>query len=102
MAAPCPFCEIVAGHRRQEVVYRDEAVVAFLCEPPAVWGHVLVVPRRHVRDVSAIEAAELAAVSAAAKRVADALRTAVAAEGISLRQNSATRPARTYPTSTST
>lgn len=41
----CPFCEIVAGEREQEVVYADETAVAFLCEPPAAWGHVLVVPR---------------------------------------------------------
>jgi histidine triad (HIT) family protein len=63
-------------------------VVGFLCEPPAAWGHVLVVPRRHVHDVWSIELTELSAVTAAAKRIADALRIAVAADGISLRQNS--------------
>ena len=88
MAESCPFCEIADGRRRQEVVHADESVVAFLCEPPAVWGHVLVVPRRHVADVWEIEPGELAAVTAAAKRVADALRVTVDAEGISLRQNS--------------
>jgi diadenosine tetraphosphate (Ap4A) HIT family hydrolase len=90
MGDACPFCEIVAGDRHQEVVYQDAAVVAFLCEPPAVWGHVLVVPRRHVADLWSIEMAELAAVTTTAKRIADALRTAVEAEGISLRQNSGT------------
>jgi histidine triad (HIT) family protein len=84
----CAFCEIIIGHRKQEIVHSDETVVAFLCEPPAVWGHVLVVPRRHVRDVWGIGPDELSAVAAAAKRLADALRTAVNAEGISLRQNS--------------
>jgi histidine triad (HIT) family protein len=62
--------------------------VAFLCEPPAVWGHVLVVPRRHVADVFEIEPGELAAVTAVAKSIAGALRVALDADGISLRQNS--------------
>lgn len=88
MVTPCPFFEIVNGDRRQEIVYSSEQVVAFLCEPPAAWGHVLVVPRRHVTDIWTIEPSELSAVTAAAKRVADALRVAVDADGISLRQNS--------------
>ena len=25
--------------------------MAFLCEPPATWGHLLVVPREHRRDM---------------------------------------------------
>ena len=88
MADGCPFCGVVAGRRDQEVVYGDERVIAFLCEPPAVWGHTLVVPRRHVADVWSIASDDLAAAMVAAKRVAAALRVAVGAEGISLRQNS--------------
>jgi diadenosine tetraphosphate (Ap4A) HIT family hydrolase len=88
VATSCPFCEIIVGSRDQEVVYEDDSVVAFLCEPPAVWGHVLVVPRRHVTDIWEIELPELSAVSAVAKRLADALRVALAADGVSLRQNS--------------
>jgi diadenosine tetraphosphate (Ap4A) HIT family hydrolase len=37
MEDTCPFCEIAAGRAAQEVVYEDDAVVAFLCEPPATW-----------------------------------------------------------------
>lgn len=88
MSSRCPFCEVINGQRHQEVVYDSEAAVAFLCEPPAIWGHILVVPRRHVTDIWAIELLELSAITATAKRLADALRIAVDADGISLRQNS--------------
>src|SRR5262245_37360390 len=71
MEASCPFCEIISGERHQEIVYSDETVVAFLCEPPAVWGHLLIVPRRHVSDIWGIESAELSAISATAKHLAD-------------------------------
>jgi diadenosine tetraphosphate (Ap4A) HIT family hydrolase len=85
---PCPFCQIIAGERHQEIVYADASVVAFLCEPPAAWGHVLVVPRRHVGDVWGIEESELIEVTSAARKVAHSLRSAVGADGVSLRQNS--------------
>ena len=88
MGRPCPFCEIVAGRLEQDVVYTDDAAVAFLCEPPAVWGHVLVVPRAHVEDIWAIDVGDAQRVVAVAHRVARALRAAVGAEGINLRQNS--------------
>jgi diadenosine tetraphosphate (Ap4A) HIT family hydrolase len=87
-AQHCPFCEIIIGQRHQEIVYTSDEAAAFLCEPPAVWGHILVVPRRHVTDIWGIELSELSAITAAAKRLADALRIALAADGISLRQNS--------------
>jgi len=41
----------VSGRRPQEIVYADDTVVGFLCEPPATWGHVLIVPRRHRADI---------------------------------------------------
>ena len=42
---------IVAGRLPQEIVYADDAVLDFLCEPPATEGHLLVVPRTHRRDI---------------------------------------------------
>jgi histidine triad (HIT) family protein len=87
----CAFCEIVAGVRGQEVVYADEIVVAFLCEPPATWGHVLIVPLAHRPDIWTIEEAEATAAMAAAHRIAAAQRTALGAVGVNLRHNSGER-----------
>lgn len=84
----CPFCEIVAGEREQEVVYADETAVAFLCEPPAAWGHVLVVPRTHRADVWEITREEAEAATAAAHLLARVLRDELGATGVNLRQNS--------------
>jgi histidine triad (HIT) family protein len=85
---PCVFCEIVAGTRDQEIVHEDELVVAFLCEPPATWGHTLVVPRRHRQDIWSIRADEAAAATAVAQSLAAVLRDDLGATGINLRQNS--------------
>ena len=87
----CPFCEIGAGRTDQEIVYEGDDLVAFLCEPPATWGHTLVAPREHKRDIWALEPSEAAAAMTLAQRLAQAMRDELGAVGINLRQNSGSR-----------
>lgn len=87
----CPFCEIVAGSREQEIVYADGTVVAFLCEPPATWGHTLVVPRVHRRDIWDVDQDELASVMRVAQVLAAIARNDLGAVGVNLRQNSGSK-----------
>jgi histidine triad (HIT) family protein len=87
----CPFCEIVAGRLPQEIVLRDDTVVAFLCEPPATWGHVLVVPRQHRTDIWDIAPEEAASAVLAARLLAEVLRDELGAVGVNLRQNSGSK-----------
>lgn len=71
----CLFCGIVAGDVPAEVVWSDDRTVAFRDINPAAPVHVLVVPRRHITnaaEVTAEHAAEVAALFAAARAVADA------------------------------
>ena len=84
----CTFCEINAGRTDQEIIFADDDLVAFLCEPPATWGHTLVTSRVHRRDIWAIEPAEAAAAMVLAKRLARVMRDELGAVGINLRQNS--------------
>jgi histidine triad (HIT) family protein len=87
----CVFCEIIADRTDQEVVYADDVVVAFLCEPPATWGHTLIVPRTHRQDIWTVEPAESQAGMAVAQRLAHAMRAELGAVGVNLRQNSGSR-----------
>ena len=50
-------------------MYSDDAIIAFLCEPPATWGHTLVVTRRHRDDLWATEREEAAAATEVARRL---------------------------------
>jgi histidine triad (HIT) family protein len=86
--AVCAFCEIVAGRAEREVVLEDADVVAFLNLYPATTGHMLVAPRTHRRDIWEIEQHEAESAMAAAWRLARAVRDALGAEGLNLRQNS--------------
>ena len=81
----------MAGRPGEEILYEDDLVVAFLCEPPATWGHLLVVPREHREDIWSIGAQEATAVMSAAHRLAAVLRDELGAEGVNRRQNSGLR-----------
>lgn len=84
----CAFCEIAAGRSDQEVIYAGDGFVAFLCEPPATWGHTLIVPRAHKPDIWSIERNDAAAAMKLAHRLAHAMRDQLGAVGVNLRQNS--------------
>lgn len=61
-SAECIFCKIAAEEMSADVVYRDEETVAFRDINPQAPVHVLVIPRRHIPTLDAMDAedAELA------------------------------------------
>lgn len=77
----CLFCDFAAGDGSAEVVYRDEAVLAFLDHRPLQPGHVLAVPRRHVETLPELPDALMAPLFAAVRRLAGAVPRAMEAEG---------------------
>lgn len=98
VTAACEFCEIVDRDDPDvREVYRDENIVAFLPPRPAVLGHVLVVPRRHVPDIWTLEPDEASQLSRAALLVADAIREAVEPEGLNVIQSNGTAATQTVP-----
>lgn len=80
----CIFCKIVAGELPATIVDQDEHTIAFMDINPATRGHALVVPRRHAPDLLSIEPRDLAAVSAAAQRLAARVKESLKADGINV------------------
>ena len=48
----CIFCAIISGNLPSSKVYEDNVCVAFMDIQPVNPGHVLVVPKNHVTDLS--------------------------------------------------
>jgi histidine triad (HIT) family protein len=48
----CIFCKIVAGEIPADLVYEDDAVIAFRDLNPQAPSHVLVIPRRHIATLN--------------------------------------------------
>jgi histidine triad (HIT) family protein len=85
MADPdCLFCKIVAGEIPAQIVDQDERTLAFMDINPATRGHLLVIPRRHAKNLLEIEPDELAATVAAAQRLASRVVERLGADGVNL------------------
>jgi len=80
----CVFCKIVAGELPATVVGEDERTLSFMDINPATRGHALVVSREHVADLLEIGQEDLAAIGAAAKRLAARAKEALGADGVNL------------------
>ena len=54
MADDCLFCKMVSGEVECHKVYEDEEVMAFRDINPQAPVHILVIPKKHIPDASAI------------------------------------------------
>lgn len=69
----CVFCRIAAGEADAHRVHETDDAVAFLDVNPAVEGHTLVTPKRHVEDLVLAEQDLSQSVFQAVRTVAEAL-----------------------------
>lgn len=84
MSDQCLFCRIVAGNIPSVRVTEDDMTYAFMDINPASDGHLLVVPKRHSKDLFEIQAEDLSAVTLAAQRIAKATVEELDADGVNL------------------
>jgi histidine triad (HIT) family protein len=82
----CVFCKIRDGQIPSVKVHEDERTLCFMDINPLSRGHCLVVTKRHAETIWECDEADLAAAIATAKRVALALRAALAPEGLNMLQ----------------
>lgn len=80
----CPFCQIVRGEAPAEIVCEAEDWLAFFPDTPAVSGHTLVIPRRHVPNFLALEPALGSSLMAGVVRIGRAIETALQPRGMNL------------------
>ena len=69
----CLFCKMVAGEIKPDVVFEDDAVLAFRDANPQAPLHVLIIPRVHIattNDLTAENADILGKLYLAAKQIA--------------------------------
>lgn len=84
MADECLFCAIVSGVVPGVRVAEDADTYAFMDINPGSDGHLLVVPKRHSKDLLEIPAEDLSAVAVAAQRIAKAVVSELGADGVNL------------------
>lgn len=81
----CIFC-----HKERlvtDIVYEDEALMAFLDMEPINEGHILLVPKEHYLDVDDMPDELLSHLMIVSKRIVAALKKIYHADGYSIMQN---------------
>lgn len=56
----CLFCKMVDGEIKPDIVYEDEAVLAFRDINPQAPVHVLVIPKTHIKSMNELDDSPLA------------------------------------------
>jgi len=70
----CLFCKMVSGEISPDIVYENDAVLAFRDLNPRAPTHILVIPKKHIptlADISAEDTALMGEIIQAAKKVAE-------------------------------
>lgn len=80
----CIFCKIAAGEVPGRKVFEDEHTLAFLDIAGDVDGHILVIPKRHVKNILDCDGETLTQVMRTVKRVADHLTKNCGYDGVNL------------------
>ena len=83
----CVFCKMIEGQIPVTRVYEDEAVLAFLDIGPISDGHTLVIPKQHCATLDGCDPEVLAEVGARLGKIADAVATAMEADGYNVLSN---------------
>jgi len=88
MNSECIFCRIAALEADASVVLEDSRVLAFMDLRAFTPGHTLIIPKRHIPNITALDDGDVArALMLAVARVAGGVTAAFAAEGISVWQS---------------
>ena len=80
------FAKILRGEIPSHRVYEDDAVVAFMDVMPQGQGHTLVVPKAPSRNLLDADPGTLGALATAVQKVAKAVKSAFAADGVTVMQ----------------
>ena len=80
----CVFCKIISGEFSSRKIFEDEWTMAFLDISKDVDGHILVVPKKHVKYILDCDNVTLSRVMDTVKRVSNHLVENCGYDGVNL------------------
>jgi histidine triad (HIT) family protein len=80
----CIFCKIIKGKEPARIIYEDKDVICFLPKTIQVYGHTLIVPKKHYKDLYDIPEKLLSKFIITAKKLTLAYRKKISATGTNL------------------
>ncbi len=96
--APCAFCAIVRGEDPTvREIARNSEVVVFFPTNPAVLGHCMAIPRRHVEEFSLLTGDEVREVMLAVQTMTKSLQQSFQPAGINIIQSNGEAASQSVP-----
>jgi len=83
----CLFCKIVNGEIPSEKVFENESTFVFLDIGPVSKGHLLVIPKRHAKDLQSGSVDDALEIMKTVYKIAPAVMKALQATGYNLGMN---------------
>jgi len=83
----CEFCAIIRGDSPAEILFRNDRAIAILDHRPIHFGHVLVLPLRHVETFIDVPPEDLEGLSGALRTVTQAVVDALRPPGFNVFSN---------------
>ena len=80
----CIFCRIVSGEIPSRKIFEDERTLAFMDVAKDVDGHILVIPKPHVKNILDCDEETLARVMATVKKISNHLTANCGYDGVNL------------------
>jgi histidine triad (HIT) family protein len=83
----CVFCKIVSGDIPSAQIYEDEDFVAFVDLKPNNYGHSLLVPKVHYKNIYELDSSSRDRLGEVIQRLSIAIKRAMNADGINVHMN---------------
>ncbi|KAI3623735.1 hypothetical protein CBS14141_003434 [Malassezia furfur] len=83
----CIFCSIIEGKEPAYILYETDECVAFLDILPIRAGHILVIPKDHVKNISDLSSSQSAALMQTVVAVAQIMEKAFGITGLQVAAN---------------
>jgi len=83
----CIFCSIIEGQIPAYVIYQDDIYLVILDRYPVARGHVLIISKRHVKDIYELNEEETANLMPLAQKIAKKIQANLGVPGLNLIQN---------------
>ncbi len=80
----CLFCKIANKEIPAEIIYEDEATIAFLDVNPLAPGHTLVIPKEHTDSMIALSQKSIGSLFLTVRKITDMLQSTLAPEGFTI------------------
>ncbi len=83
----CLFCKIIKGEIPSKTLYEDDIVKVFMDINPNSMGHLLIIPKKHIKDLTEMDDETFGYMNSVIKKIYDLLKEKLNFDGLRIVQN---------------